>query len=233
MKENLQIVLTVLSVIVSILVIGGILIVVVGGLSLGFQAIWGLIPFGISGFILGLVIIAGTFFASKRFFPEREISMSWKLINQLEFLEIIGYLYGICSIIAALVWFVLPTPVIRSFPPLKEYLGLYIAAPLLIYGIGICFQNSIKSWRFYKTGGIFFGLCAVFGLCLVNYQIWQITEKIPGDFYLLGKAFFAFILFLQLLYIIFFHIIPSIKEFHQQVIADEKSILEDKDRSES
>ena len=69
MKENLEIILTILKVIIGILVVGAVLAIVLGGLSLGVQMLWQVVPFGLTGVILGLSILGITYYFTQIFFP--------------------------------------------------------------------------------------------------------------------------------------------------------------------
>ncbi len=230
LKEYTRITLKLLGGLGLVFAIGAGLILGFAGLSYAVQWIWGLTPFGIAGFILGLLVIAGTFYFSGRLFPERDISLSWSFMNQLELLEVLGYLYGICLLIVSFMWFVLPNPVVGAFPSMKDSIGFYIVAPMFIYGIGICFQGAIKGFRVFLFAGLFWGACAFFGLYFVNYHIWAITQRIPNDFFIFGKALFGLILFLQILYIFFFHLFPAVNEYHLAKMTEERKVANTKEK---
>lgn len=223
MRENLEIVLTILKVIVGILLIGAILVVVFGGLSLGVQILWKMIPFSVTGFVLGLIIIGITYYFSKEYFPDRKLSLSFNLINELAHFESFGYLYGFLTILASIIWFFLPSGLVQTFPSYVNGFGYSIVAVLMTYGIGNCFGIAILSFRVYLTGSLFYLACGVFGLVIVNYPIWSFTERIPSDYYFLGKAILLLIIFIQIFYIALFHIIPSIQKYKKEIVEGAKN----------
>jgi hypothetical protein len=198
-----------------IIAVGAVLILGFAGISYIGRWIWGFLPFGISGFGLGLIIIAATFFLSKRFSPERKFAFGWNYLNQMGFLEILGLLYGSAAICAAILWFFLPDSVIRLFPSGRTAIGFYIILPLMIYGGGKCLEVAIISRRIYIVGSLFYAACGIFSLGIINYPLWTFSETLPDDVYLFGKIALALIIFLQILYLIFFHCLPAFTELNK------------------
>lgn len=206
-----------------ILAVGLVLILVFGGLSIGIQWLWKQIPFGIAGFVLGAVIIAVTVFMAKQVMPERKFKFSWDFVNELGFLEVIGYLLGSVILFASLLWFITPNPVLRVLPSFGSVLAFSLIGILLFYGAASCFAVSIISWRVYILGSFFYFVCGAVGIGIVNLAIWGYTEDLPTDYYLFGKAIFAFIFLVQMLYIALFHIVPAIQQYKKEAAEELKN----------
>ncbi len=199
-----------------ILLVGVVLIAVFGGLSMGIQWLWKQIPFGVAGLILGSIIVCGTFFFAKQIYPDRKFSLKWEFLNELEAVEIIFYLFGFVIVFSSVLWFIVPNSIFRNLPSFGTVLVSSIIGTLLFYGASACLSLSIVSLRIYILGSLFYLACGIFGVVIVNLPIWNYTNNLPTDYYLLGKAIFLFIFFIQSLYIFFFHIMPAIRQFKKE-----------------
>jgi hypothetical protein len=200
-----------------ILSVGIVLILVFGALTIGIKMLWAMIPFGIAGFILGSVILFITGFLARQFMPERKIRFSGDFFNELGFLEISGYLFGLIIIFASLLWFVLPDQVLRGMPSFGNVLAYSLVAILLFYGAAECLAVGIITLRTYFLGSVFYIGCGLLGIYLVNMPIWKYTESLPGDYFLLGKVLFVFLFLLQIFYMTFFHFIPALLKNKKEV----------------
>ena len=205
-----------------ILLVGVVLMLGLAGLSYGVQWLWNLVPFGVAGFLFGLIIIAITFFFSRKVFPERRFRFTFDYLGKLHFLEIIAYLYGFIIISASILWFFLPPAFIQTFPPFGDVFSFSIFAVFFLYGVGGCLTTSVLALRFYILGSVFYGACVIFGLLVINLPIWNFTERLPKDYYFLGKILFAFIFFLQILYLSFLHLFPAFRQYKKEKIAEAK-----------
>lgn len=213
-----------------VITIGVAVIFLLGGLSMGIQWLWKQIPFGISGFALGSVIIAITVFMARQIMPERKFKLSWDFLDELGVLEIIGYLLGCVLIFASILWFVTPYHVLRVLPSFGTVLTFLLIGTLIFFGAAACLAQGISAWRIYVLGSLFYFACGVFGVWVVNSIIWSYTEVLPSDYYMFGKAIFAFLLLLQMIYILLFHVLPAIRQNKKESRKDAEK-LNKKDES--
>ena len=223
--KKIKEIFSVLGTLGLILVVGLLVISVLGGIILGVQWLWKQIPFGVSGFFLGLFILGITFYFSKITHPERKFRFEIDFINELKTAEILGNLFGIVLLSASIIWFFTPKQMLSALPTFGSFIFYLVIIIFLFYGTAACIAAGIVSFHTYFLGGVFFLACGIFGVILVNIPIWTYTETLPSDYYLFGKFMFAVILFFEFIYTIFFHVLP--------IMQNEKNILAKNKKSDS
>ena len=177
---------------------------------------WSSVPYGIAGFVLGVFIILLTTLAS--YWDSKEFGESFSLTNiqQFGYFRTLGYVYGSVIIFSSIIWFLTPSVVLQSLPTFKAMIAFYLLAPIFLHGGGMMFAALIVRFRESIFGALFNGVLGFVALGIINSVIWNISEPIPGDYYLFGKVFFVFILILQILYIVAIHILPALQRYKQE-----------------
>lgn len=212
--------LVVIATLSKVLGIGVLLIIGVGALSYGVQWIWAQLSFGFSGLILGILIIAATFYLTKRNSKNQKLDLDLDSIMHLKIHSIIGFLYGFGIIFAAILWFFLPASVINSLPAFGSFFYYSIFWGILFAGTVL----SIRQWAYGFENNVLASLFLLgisgFFLIFLNYPIWGAIKNIPTNYQLIGILIFAFLIFFQILSVVFFAVIPA----RQDKLRDESEV---------
>ena len=223
--KKLKDIFLVIGTLAMILAIGSLIILAIGAIVYAIGWLWSQIPFGIAGFILGVLVIAFTFLITKSLFPERKFKPEINFIGELKTAEICGYIFGFFLIWASFIWFVLPNRILSILPSFGTVLTYLFVATLIFYGATACIAVGIISLRGFFLGSLFYLGCGIFGVWLVNMPVWNYTEKLPDDYYFFGKFIFAFLILLEICYTIFFQLLPIAHQERLKFEADKKGDL--------
>lgn len=177
---------------------------------------WNSVPFGVAGFVLGVLIIAATTLASYWDAKDFQTSFSLTDIQQFGFFRTLGYFYGVIAIFSSVIWFLTPSVVLQSLPAFKAMIPYYLLAPIFLHVGGMLLASGILNLRDKVIIALFWIAMGLVLLGVVNATIWNISENVIGDYYLFGKAFFVFVLILQILYLFTIHVVPAAQKFKQE-----------------
>jgi len=169
---------------------------------------WSSVPFGVAGFVLGVLILVVTTLAS--YWDSKELNTSFSLtdIQQFGFFRTLGYFYGAVAILSSVLWFITPSNVLQSLPSFTAMIPYYLLAPIFLHVGGMLFAAGILHLREKLLTALFWLAMGFVLLGVVNASLWNISENLTGDYYLFGKAFFVFLFILQVIYLVAIHILP-------------------------
>ena len=215
MKKILEI-LKMLGALALILGVGVLLILGFAGVSYGVQWLWSLVHFGIAGFILGVLVVSITTYFTFFTSDSKDFSFSLETINQLSVYSNIGYIAGFLVIAASVFWFFTPQTLVNTLPSFGSVIAFLLMGGLLFVGVLGCLAEAIQSFRYSIWSSLFMLGVSLFGLFVINAPLWSVTEEIPNNYYIVGKVGFLFLLFIQILSLTFFCIIPNLQNGRQR-----------------
>ncbi len=167
-------------------------------------------PFWVFSFLFGVFIIFITYGFTERIFGSLKSD-----IFELTHFELVGYLFGFVLVFASITWFFLPQRTINILPAPHLLFGYFLISVPFLIGLGETLSKTVKSLLNRKVNGVFYLIITLAYFCFINLPIWFYTESLPFNYYGLGKLFFVIIIVFQILYVVFFHTIPTLYAFRQ------------------
>lgn len=173
-----------------------------------FGWVLGFLPFWIPSILLGILIILLTnVFTGQKFDPTK------RNFFELTHSELVGYLFGFVLVFVSIAWFFLPQRIIHILPASYFMLGFFLFSVPVLLGLGETLSEGVVSLLNRKLNSVFYFIISLAYLSFINLPIFFYTESLPLKYYLSGKIFFGVTLLFQILYVIFFHIDPGIRQF--------------------